>query len=156
MFAAALSIVACGARAESEDASACGPTAVAEARNPRFVVPLKPRPWAPTAATYGAAGLWVSRDPVDGTLGMPSPQDRAGLSGPGISSISPETPVAIDRLADGTLIAKLDDRWANYAVARLGPDGRPLWTCVPGREGVAQFLARPGIVTAPTVKREER
>jgi hypothetical protein len=88
---------------------------------------------------------------------MPSPavlRDAGSTVG---SRDAGDTPVQIDRLADGTLIAHLDERWADFAVVRLGPDGKPAWTCVSGPAAAAQFVATPVIILAPTtVKREEK
>jgi hypothetical protein len=49
---------------------------------------------------------------------------------------------------DGSVRATLDDRWADFAVVKLGTDGKPQWTCVHGPQGAAQFL-RSAIATAP-------
>ena len=87
---------------------------------------------------------------------MPPSRLVPSAVGPG-GAIPDNTPVQIDQLADGTLIAHLDDRWADFAVARLGSGGKPAWTCVSGRQGVEQFMANPVIVVGPpAVKREER
>jgi len=121
-------------------------------------VPLKPRAWMPpgppAVAQPSLGGIWVSRDPVDGATGMPLPEVLSGAAN--AASIAPNSPVSIERKPDGTLIALLDDRWADYAVATIGADGHPVWTCVPGRQGVEQFLARPAMFIVAPVKWEER
>jgi hypothetical protein len=121
-------------------------------------VPLKPRAWMPSGlppvAQASSGGLWISRDPVDGAMAMPPPEAAPGIAN--ATSAAQNSPVSIERKPDGTLIALLDDRWANYAVATIGADGRPVWTCVPGRQGVEQFLARPGMFIVAPVKWEER
>lgn len=145
VLAAALSVLpAAAARAESySEGAACAP-----APGAAVAVSWKPRAWAPP----GRAGLWVSRDPVDGTLGMPEPGVRRDGIGYGMRP-GDERSVPVTRLADGTLIAHLDERWASFAVARLGAGGRPAWGCVEGVHGVEQFMARP---TPPATQWEER
>src|SRR5213593_2721628 len=103
LAAATLALLATGGPAGSDEHSPCSPTALVPAQraaDARAVVPWKPRAWLPSGAAV-AAGLWVSRDPIDGTLGMPPPQDLAGMPVVNGSSGAPWTPVAIDRLADG-------------------------------------------------------
>jgi hypothetical protein len=157
LVAAALALIAGGAQAGSNTPTTpSGTPAPAPIAVPSSLSLWMPPLWAPSFAAPAAGGLWVSRDPVDGTLGMPSLRELAGM--PGRASLVPEeTPVRVEIRADGTLIALLDDRWADFAVASLGASGAPAWTCVAGRQGVAQFLARPVIVVAPpTVAREDR
>lgn len=116
---------------------------------------LLPPLWESAGQTDAAAGLWYSRDPVDGALGMPPPAEIAAAFGR--ASLSENAPVQIELRADGTLIAHLDDRWANYSVATLGAAGLPAWMCLTGRFGLEQFLAKPVLVVAPpTVRRVDR
>ena len=97
-------------------------------------------------------GLRVSIDPVDGTFGMPV----AGELGQQLV-IGDDVPVQIDRAPDGTITAHLDERWAEFAVASIGPGGKPGWTCVHGPQGAARFLGKPVIQVIPVVpQREEK
>jgi hypothetical protein len=159
LAAVTLALSAGAAHAGPDPVSSCRrAAAVASQRSARVAacVPWKPRAWAPPVAATRASGLWVSRDPVDGLLGMP-PAGVLSQAPRGGSLISDDTPVQIDHLPNGTLIAHLDDRWANFAMATRGPDGRPVWTCVTGPHGAAQFMVNPVFVTAPpTVKREDK
>ena len=105
----------------------------------------KPRAWAPaTLAAPRAQGLRVAIDPVDGTLGMPTGDEWSQdiVIGDGTTGLG-EAPLRIDRAPNGTLTAHLDDRWAEYAVATIGPDGKPGWTCVEGTRGAARFMRQP-------------
>ena len=124
------------------------------------LVAWRPRAWSPAASTpLAASGFWVSRDPVDGAYVTPPASDLAGRVFIGADGrvIDPDAPVQIDRLADGTLIAHLDARWADFAVAKIGADGKPAWTCVSGPQGALKFMANPVIVMTPAgVKREDR
>lgn len=128
-------------------------TAASAAVSP--AVAWKPRAWRPSANT--AQGLRIQIDPVDGARGVASDADL-GLN----AMIEREdTPVREVRHADGTVQAFLDGRFMDYSVAKLGPDGKPVWTCVSGPRGVQQFLksaAQPAarvIVNPPAVQREE-
>lgn len=105
------------------------------------VVAWKPRAWTPGAP---AKGLVVSIDPVDGALGMPAP----GELGP-FARIGDDAPVATFRRADGSVRATLDDRFAEFAVVHLGPDGKPVWTCVHGTKGAAEFMKHPVVNSNP-------
>lgn len=109
------------------------------------LVAWKPRAWAPaTLAVPQAQGLRIAIDPVDGAMGMPA-ADQLGqqvVVGDGTTPTD-ETPVQVDRAPDGTLTAHLDERWADFAVATIGPDGKPGWSCVHGTNGAARFLKHP-------------
>lgn len=115
------------------------------------VVAWKPRTWLPAAvAASRAQGLRVSIDPVDGTLSMPAPDESAALIVAG-----EDAPVSMIRRANGSGRAQLDERFAEFAVATLGSDGKPAWTCVQGATGAARFMKQPTIAipasAAPTV-----
>ncbi|MCC6650069.1 MAG: hypothetical protein IT348_02850 [Candidatus Eisenbacteria bacterium] len=87
-----------------------------------------------------APGLRVAIDPVDGTLGMPA-ADEFSLE----IVLESDAPVSTYRRADGSVRAQLDERFAEFAVASLGADGKPAWTCVKGLRGAAQFLKSPAV-----------
>jgi hypothetical protein len=115
------------------------------------VVAWKPRAWAPAnLSSPQAQGLRVAIDPVDGVMSMPAADELSQQL-----VIGDDTPVQVDRAADGTLTAHLDDRWADFSVATLGPDGKPAWTCVQGRRGAAQFMKHPVGVLAPAAPKWE-
>lgn len=95
------------------------------------LVAWKHRAWAPPSHVVPAAsvGLRVARDPVDGTLTMPGP-DETGLEAQ--ATFGERRPVAVTRLANGAVRAQLDESFHEYAVVRIGADGKPYWTCVSG------------------------
>lgn len=109
---------------------------VARARNRAALVAWKPRAWTPpTAVATPSAGLRVERDPTDGTLSMPAP-DRFGAQ----LVEGERRPVSVTRLPNGAIRAQLDESFAEFAVVRLGADGKPHWSCVQGPEGVQRFM----------------
>jgi len=105
------------------------------------IVAWKPRPWNPAAS---AKGFVVSIDPVDGALGMPAPDELGSYA-----RVENDAPVATFRRANGSVRATLDDRFAEFAVVRLGADGKPVWTCVHGTNGAAQFMKHPVVSSNP-------
>ena len=113
------------------------------------LVAWKPRAWQP-ALPVPAQGLRVSIDPIDGAMGMPPADELAQQV-----VVADDTPAQIDRAADGTLTAHLDDRWADFAVATVGADGKPAWTCVPGRSAAVRFLRQPRLEILPVAPKPE-
>jgi len=111
------------------------------ARSAASIVAWKPRPWTPGSQ---AMGLVISIDPVDGARGMPAP----GELGP-FARVADDAPVATFRRANGSVRATLDERFAEFAVVRLGADGKPVWTCVHGTKGAAAFMSHPTVNTNP-------
>ena len=117
------------------------------------LVAWKPRAWTPaTLAASQSQGLRIAIDPVDGTMGMPAPDQMS--NGLVIGDVD-NTPVQVDRAADGTLTAHLDERWAEYAVATVGAQGKPGWTCVQGKHGAARFMKQPVAPATPSAPKWE-
>jgi hypothetical protein len=112
------------------------------------LVAWKPRAWAPPAQVLPAAsvGMRVARDPVDGTLTMPGP-DEVGLEMQ--ARIGERRPVAMTRRANGAIRAQLDESFHEYAVVRIGADGRPHWTCVSGPAEAERALKAPPATRTP-------
>ena len=134
--AVALACIAGAARACPEHASKSA-TALAPSASRVALLAWKPRAWSP--AMTGSAisqGLRVSIDPVDGTMGMPSPDELP------VGELRTEdgAPLAVFHRANGSVRATLDERFADFAVVRLNAEGKPEWTCVRGTHGAAQFL----------------
>ena len=132
-------------------------TRTASCAHAATLVAWKPRAWAPaTLAAAQAQGLRVAIDPVDGTLGMPSADELSQqmVIGDG-TPVLDDAPVQIDRAADGTLTAHLDERWANFAVATLGPDGKPAWNCVQGQREAAMSMKKPVVRVVPAAPKWE-
>jgi hypothetical protein len=122
------------------------------------LVSWKPRAWAPPAAFQHAriatasAGMRVERDPVDGTLSMPQP-DRSEQ----LVEVGERTPVSVTRMSNGRVRAQLDESFAEFAVVRIGPDGKPRWTCVSGPSGAERFLKTPSVpAAAPGTQWEDK
>ena len=108
------------------------------------IVAYRPHAWRPVSFAVGApaaAGMVVSRDPVDGALTMPAPGSLE--SALGLALGEDLKPAAVFHRADGSVRVQLDERWENHAVATIGPDGKPRWTCVEGTRGAAQFMKQP-------------
>ena len=105
------------------------------------VVAWKPRAWSPAVP---AAGLVISIDPVDGARGMPAPGTLESFA-----RVGDDAPVATFRRANGSVRATLDDRFADFAVVRIGADGKPAWTCVHGAQGAEQFMKHPVVNSSP-------
>src|SRR5947207_3504994 len=144
LLAAALTALAAGsafacphhnARAADQDsrsAALAAPRSAPAARAAALVA-WKPRAWT-LATPSQAQGMRVAIDPVDGAMGMPSPDQLSQQV-----MVGDDAPVSVERSANGAIIAHLDDRWAEYAVATVGPDGKPGWTCVDGRRAAIRF-----------------
>jgi len=145
LLATASSALACPGHATKSAAASLAPRTASAAA----LVAWKPRAWHPAAAVP-AAGLRVSIDPVDGALGMP-PADAFGADV--VLGERDLAPVSLLRRTDGSTRAQLDSRWESHAVATIGPDGKPRWTCVDGLVGAQRFLANPvfpaPVTTAP-------
>lgn len=116
------------------------PQLKASATNP--LLALRPRVWAPAshrvAVQRAAAGLRVAVDPVDGTLGMPAIEPAAEFV-----RMEDGEPIVVRTRRDGSRWAVLDERFAEFSVATIGPDGKLSWTCVSGPRNAARFLANP-------------
>jgi len=116
------------------------------------IVAYRPHAWRPVVfATPGTAGMVVAIDPVDGAMGVPA---KGSLESAVLSPIDQDlTPVALTYRADGSIRAQLDERWESHAVATIGPDGKPHWTCVEGTRGAAQFMKQPvlPVATSPVL-----
>jgi len=142
---AAVVLALAAATAQACPNPAAGPTRSAMSPTPppshASVVAWKPRAWT---LAVPANGLVVSIDPVDGALGMPTPDEL----GP-YARIADDAPVSTFRRADGSVRATLDERFAEFAVVQLGPDGKPSWTCVHGVQGAAQFMKHAVVKSSP-------
>ena len=144
LLGAGLAAIAAGSARACPDPTASN--AVSATRRPasaRALLAWKPRAWAPVAAN-GVNGLQVQIDPVDGAYGMPAADETPQLRVP-----ADEAPVAVTRHADGSVRAQLDERFADFAVVTLGPDGKPRWTCVHGSKQADKFTRSPAPALPP-------
>ncbi len=96
----------------------------------------------------GVAGMVVGIDPETGKLGMPSREFRDAMRdnprGPALSR-SMEGLQVIHR-PDGSKMVDLRDRFQDYAIVRIAPDGRKEQTCVQGPEVEAALVGKPAAV----------
>jgi len=96
------------------------------------------------AATTRTSGLRAYVDPATGKLVRPSVTDASGAVPPAaaarIAAEDASRDVAIERLANGTEMSRLDERFQEFEVVRIGADGKLVRTCVqgPARAAVAQ------------------
>ena len=60
--------------------------------------------------------------------------------------------IAVVRLANGTEMARLDDRFQEFEVVKVGKDGKLIRACVQGKDGVQKFRAAPAPAPAREVK----
>ncbi len=134
---------------DSRSALSSVPQRVPDARAAALVA-WRPRAWT-LAAPSQAQGMRVAIDPVDGAMGMPSPDQLAQEQ----LVVGDDSPVSVERAANGAITAHLDDRWAEFAVATVGPDGKPGWTCVDGRLGAVRFMRKPVLPAGPAAPKWE-
>ena len=141
-----VAIAAGSARACPDHSAKTAVTAMPRLASSSALVAWKPRAWSPAGpAGANTQGLRVSIDPVDGAYGMPDADAT-----PQVMVSSEDAPVAVTRRMDGSVRAQLDERFADFAVVTLGPDGKPRWTCVHGSAQAARFMNAPKPVPAPT------
>lgn len=76
-------------------------------------------------------GMVAAIDPETGTLGPPSPDQAHAIASAQRLSLSrtPDGLVEIHR-ADGAVGIDLQGRFRDYAVVRMGPDGKPVLGCL--------------------------
>ena len=98
------------------------------------------------ALPAASAGLRIQIDPLTGTLSMPEAIEPAPA---GNSLLPPRESMPVQVLPNGTLTVRLDDRFMEYAVIRLGVAGAPQFECVQGRDAAGRLLFVPGIVASP-------
>jgi hypothetical protein len=147
-WSACLSVFAVIAQACPDHSAKASVTLQSRTPSAAALLAWKPRAWSPTAAP-GTAGLRVSIDPVDGTLGMPTSDELSASAGVGDEDMRP---VAVTRQANGAVRAQLDERWASHAMATVGPDGKVRWTCVDGKLGAERFLKQATMPATVSVK----
>ena len=88
------------------------------------------------ASTTRASGLRAYVDPATGKLVRPSATDAGGLpqasAAARVAAEDANRDLPIERLANGTEMARLDPRFQEFEVVRLGADGKLVRTCVQG------------------------
>jgi hypothetical protein len=95
----------------------------------------------------GASGMKAAIDPATGRLVRPTAEQVQALDAQaGVRRAADDDPsrgIAIVRLANGTEVAQLDERFHEFEVARIGADGKLVRACVQGPDAAAK--ARAGI-----------
>lgn len=90
-----------------------------------------------------AAGLRAVIDPVTGRLTRPTVDDahpgEARAQVVAAPDDRPQVDVPVEKNPNGGDMARLDERYHEYEVARIGPDGKLVRDCVHGPAGVAAF-----------------
>lgn len=153
ILSACLITLAAGVQACPDHPSPTAAKLAPAGANAAALVSWKPRAWRPAMAAAVSQGLRVALDPETGMLGMPSPAQAEALARVGEVD---ERPTWSLRLPDGSFRALLDERWEQHAVATVGADGRPRWTCVNGRRGAERFMLQPEGPTRTAPAPEEK
>jgi hypothetical protein len=108
----------------------------------------------PVKATV-APGMRAVIDPVTGRLTRPTVDDANPAAAQATGRVAPdEDPsrgIAVVRLANGTEMARLDDRFQEFEVAKVGANGKLIRACVQGKDAAQKFRAAP----APAVPARE-
>jgi hypothetical protein len=90
-----------------------------------------------------ASGLRAVIDPVTGRLTRPTVSDaNPGQAQAGIVAAPDDRPTAdvpFEKNPQGGDVAKLDERYHEFEVAKIGVDGKLVRECVQGPAGVAAF-----------------
>ncbi len=99
---------------------------------------------AKVATTRGTFGMKAAIDPATGRLVRPTAEQVQALDAQsGIHQAAPDDDpargITTERLANGATLARLDERFQEYEVARIGPDGKLVRDCVHGPEAAARF-----------------
>jgi len=89
------------------------------------------------ATTTKTSGLRAYVDPATGKLVRPSATDAGGAAPQAtaaarVASEDRSRDLPIERLANGTEMARLDERFQEFEVVRIGPDGKLVRSCVQG------------------------
>lgn len=109
---------------------------------------------APVPALAPArAGLVIAWDPESGTFGMPAPERSLPLTAAERNAVSRSFAGLVQmRHADGSVSVDLQGRFQEFAVVRMGPDGKPLYRCLDDSASVRRALSQP----IPASAAEER
>lgn len=92
----------------------------------------------------GAAGMVVARDPETGEWALPAPDQMRAIGQHRAEAVrlTPDGFTEIRR-PDGSVGLDLDGRLQSYAVAQVGPDGKPALRCVPAASDTAAAGSAP-------------
>lgn len=102
-----------------------------------------------------AHGVQVAIDPATGKLRQPTREEALELARRHGVEISDGRPVAVTKLAGGTVMAELGEEHMQYSVAGL-LDGALVQTCV-GHDDLASWLGAPAVAPqSATAQLEEK
>jgi hypothetical protein len=109
---------------------------------------------APNPAMAPArAGLVIAWDPESHTYTMPTPDRSLPLTAAERNAISRSFAGLVQvRHPDGSVSVDLLGRFQEFAVVRMGPDGKPLYRCLDDSGSVRRALCEP--VPAPAAIEE--
>jgi hypothetical protein len=115
------------------------------------LVPAAPGRTTPSAAASpAAAGMVVGLDPETGTWGPPTPEQLRELAelrtlseGDARRVAKPEGPLPEVRHPDGHVSVELDGQFQEFTTVRIGPDGKPVFTCAHGPDEAARAIEAP-------------
>ena len=96
------------------------------------------------------AGMVIGKDPETGAWGPPTPEqlrelaELRSLSAADRRAIAkPDGPLPEVHHPDGHVSVELDGQFQEFTTVRLGPDGKPIFTCVQGPENAERALTEP-------------
>ena len=96
------------------------------------------------------AGMVIGKDPETGAWGPPTPEqlrelaELRNLSAADRRAIAkPDGPLPEVHHPDGHVSVELDGQFQEFTTVRLGPDGKPVFTCVQGPENAERTLTEP-------------
>jgi hypothetical protein len=101
----------------------------------------------------GAAGMVVGLDPESGRVGLPTPEQMARIAAAAKGRATASVRPAPVYHSDGSISLDVRTWMRDYAVVRLGANGRAVLDCVDGRDAATRTLRE--APAAPTA-REER
>jgi hypothetical protein len=126
----------------------------------RLPLPTPPAGTSSIAFLPGAAGMIVAIDPVTGELGMPTPEQWAELFA---AQPSPEVLEGLNHSsdglrqvqhADGHVSLELAGRFMEFAIARMGKDGKLTFGCVNDPKGLERGSQALAPASAPATPEE--
>lgn len=93
-------------------------------------------------ATPARAGMVIAYDPETGRLGPPTVEQLLALNPRERNAVSRSLAGLIQvHHPDGSVSVDLQGRFQEFAVARIGPDGKPVLTCVEDSASVRRALS---------------
>jgi hypothetical protein len=111
--------------------------------------PPKP-PVARGSGTPAFAGMVVGLDPETGTWGAPTPEqlrelaEKRRLEGAEQHRVAkPDGPLPEVHHPDGHVSVDLNEQFQEFTTVRIGPDGKPVFTCVHGPEDAERAIVEP-------------